>query len=188
VTSAWMCCISNLTKPSQHRTEAADPGAGPVCVAKASGTLPPVPRVLQENGRYFLAEDFPESVGKLACLLWQCRNHDQSLQLHSESGTGAEEGQPTGVLNANYIRERLKDVLHLPYDQASMHEWRLFRQESGGAQGDDLDMVQTADGIMVFIRQPSISHWSSTGHHDRTDGNRIQGRHRSFIEAFQERL
>ena len=35
---------------------------------------------------------------------------------------GLREVTEMAVLNANYVRERLKDAFHLPYDAPSMHE------------------------------------------------------------------
>ena len=41
------------------------PGSGPVCVLKHLEPFLPVPRVIEKGGQYLLAEDYPQSIGKL---------------------------------------------------------------------------------------------------------------------------
>ena len=55
----------NLHKTFSTPHGGGGPGSGPVCVTKDLERFLPVPRVIKEDDRYVLAEDFPESVGKL---------------------------------------------------------------------------------------------------------------------------
>jgi len=52
----------NLHKTFSTPHGGGGPGSGPVCVKKYLEPFLPVPRVTEENGRYMLAEDCPESM------------------------------------------------------------------------------------------------------------------------------
>ena len=99
------------------------PGAGPVCVAKHLAPFLPVPRILEENGIYSLSEDFPQSVGRLHSFFG---NFGVMIKAYayilSMGAAGLTKSSQLAVLNANYIKEKLKSVLHLPYDRPCMHE------------------------------------------------------------------
>jgi glycine dehydrogenase subunit 2 len=61
--------------------------------------------------------------GQGARLLRQLRHPGAGLQLHPQHGQAdLKTVSQYAVLNANYIKERLKDVYHLPYDRPCMHE------------------------------------------------------------------
>jgi glycine dehydrogenase subunit 2 len=99
------------------------PGAGPVCVTRELEPFLPVPRVVCENGRYRLEHDLPLSVGRVHVFHGNygvlVRAYSYILSMGEE---GLKQASRLAVLNANYIKQRLKDVLHLPYDRPCMHE------------------------------------------------------------------
>lgn len=99
------------------------PGAGPVCVANHLAPFLPVPRILEESGIYSLSEDFPQSVGRLHSF---SGNFGVMIKAYayilSMGAAGLTKSSQLAVLNANYIKEKLKSVLHLPHDRPCMHE------------------------------------------------------------------
>lgn len=112
----------NLHKTFSTPHGGGGPGSGPVCVTKKLERFLPVPRVIKENGKYSLSEDFPESVGKLHAFYG---NFGVTIKAYSyilTMGAALKEVSQLAVLNANYIKEKLKDIFHLPYDKPCMHE------------------------------------------------------------------
>jgi len=113
----------NLHKTFSTPHGGGGPGAGPVCVTKALEPFLPVPRVVEENGRYAFSWDHPQSVGKLHAfwgnfgILVRAYSYIRSM-----GGENLKKASQLAVLNANYIKERLKGTYHLPYDRPCMHE------------------------------------------------------------------
>ncbi len=113
----------NLHKTFSAPHGGGGPGAGPVAVRKDLARFLPVPRVVEKNGIYQLSEDFPESVGRVLAF----HGHFGVLlrayaYILSMGPDGLKKASRLAVLNANYVREKLKDVLHTPYDRPCMHE------------------------------------------------------------------
>ncbi|MBI9085851.1 MAG: aminomethyl-transferring glycine dehydrogenase subunit GcvPB [Desulfobacterales bacterium] len=113
----------NLHKTFSTPHGGGGPGAGPICVTRALEPFLPVPRVVRTDAGYALSEDFPRSVGKLSAFHGQVgvliRAYSYILSMGPQ---GLKKSSQLAVLNANYIREKLKDVFHLPYDRPCMHE------------------------------------------------------------------
>ena len=113
----------NLHKTFSTPHGGGGPGAGPVAVRKDLARFLPVPRVVEKNGLYRLSEEFPESIGRV--LAFHChfgillRAYAYILSMGPD---GLLDASRTAVLNANYIRVKLKDVLHLAFDRPCMHE------------------------------------------------------------------
>ena len=132
----------NLHKTFSTPHGGGGPGAGPVCVRKHLEPFLPVPRVLQENGIYMLSEDFPESVGKLHAFHGNVGILIRAYSYILSLGPELKKASQLAVLNANYIREKLKDVLHLPYDRPCMHECVFTDKYQAARKVTTLDMVK----------------------------------------------
>jgi len=132
----------NLHKTFSTPHGGGGPGAGPVCVRKHLEPFLPVPRVLQENGKYLLAEDFPESVGKLHAFYGNVGILVRAYSYILSLGPELKEASQLAVLNANYIKESLKDILHLPYDRPCMHECVFTDRNQAPQKVTTLDMVK----------------------------------------------
>jgi glycine dehydrogenase subunit 2 len=112
----------NLHKTFSTPHGGGGPGAGPVCVKKHLAPFLPVPRVIEENDSYMLSEDFPDSVGKLHAFYGNFGIMVRAYSYILSMGADLKKASQLAVLNANYVKEQLKDVLHLPYDRPCMHE------------------------------------------------------------------
>ena len=113
----------NLHKTFSTPHGGGGPGAGPVAVRKDLARFLPVPRVVESNGFYRFSENFPESIGRVLAF----HGHFGILlrayaYILSMGPDGLLDASRTAVLNANYIRAKLKDVLHLAFDRPCMHE------------------------------------------------------------------
>ena len=113
----------NLHKTFSTPHGGGGPGSGPICVLKHLEPFLPVPRVSLQNGRYRLLEDFPDSIGKLHAfhgnvgVLVKAYSYIMSL-----GAQNLKKVSQLAVLNANYIKEQLKNTFALAYDRPCMHE------------------------------------------------------------------
>jgi glycine cleavage system P protein (glycine dehydrogenase) subunit 2 len=100
------------------------PGAGPVAVKKLLEPFLPYPTVGQSSdGSYFFNYDRPQSIGKIKAYNGQFGMHVRALCYILANGPeGLKEVSEVAVLNANYIRAKLKDTYALPYDSPTLHE------------------------------------------------------------------
>jgi glycine dehydrogenase subunit 2 len=113
----------NLHKTFSTPHGGGGPGAGPVCVNKLLEPFLPVPRVIKKKGEYVLSENFPQSIGKLDTFYGHFGVMVKAYSyILSMGADGLKKASQLAVLNANYIKEQLKEVFHLPYDRPCMHE------------------------------------------------------------------
>jgi glycine dehydrogenase subunit 2 len=113
----------NLHKTFSTPHGGGGPGSGPVCVKKPLEPFLPVPRVVAENGMYVLREDFPDSIGRVQAFHGNFGVMVKAYCYIRTMGPGhLKKASQLAVLNANYLKERLKGTLHLPYDRPCMHE------------------------------------------------------------------
>jgi len=133
----------NLHKTFSTPHGGGGPGSGPVCVKKDLEPFLPVPRVVKRDGRYALDEDRPESIGRLQTFYG---NVGVMLKAYSYIRTMGAEGlkraSQLAVLNANYIKEMLKETLYLPYDRPCMHECVFSDKHQAVHHVTTLDMAK----------------------------------------------
>ena len=112
----------NLHKTFSTPHGGGGPGAGPVCVSEKLAPFLPVPRVVKEGDRYAFSDDFPLSVGKVHGFYGNFGVLIKAYSYVLTMGDALKRVSQLAVLNANYIKEQLKDTYHLPYDRPCMHE------------------------------------------------------------------
>ena len=99
------------------------PGAGPVGVNKKLEKFLPISRVVKKPDGYALSYDFPDSIGYIAPFYGNfgllLRAYGYIMMLGRQ---GLIDTTNHAVLNANYIKERLKPYYKLAYDRICMHE------------------------------------------------------------------
>lgn len=133
----------NLHKTFSTPHGGGGPGSGPVCVRKHLIPFLPVPRIIEKNKAYALSSEFPESIGKL-----QAFHGNFSVMIkaycyiRSMGPANLRKASQLAVLNANYIKENLKKVFHLPYDRNCMHECVFSDKFQNAYKITTLDMVK----------------------------------------------
>jgi glycine dehydrogenase subunit 2 len=100
------------------------PGSGPVAVKASLEPFLPYPTLsTSEDGTIHAEHERPQSIGKVKPFFGQFGMHVRALCYILANGPeGLRETSETAVLNANYIRRKLEDVYHLPYDGPTLHE------------------------------------------------------------------
>ncbi|MBK6846688.1 MAG: aminomethyl-transferring glycine dehydrogenase subunit GcvPB [Proteobacteria bacterium] len=99
------------------------PGAGPVGVTAALEPFLPIPTVERAGDRLRLDYDRPRSIGRLRSFwgnfLVLLRAY---VYLREHGAAGLSRVSELAVLNANYLRVQLRELLHVPHPQHCMHE------------------------------------------------------------------
>ncbi|RQD67822.1 MAG: glycine dehydrogenase subunit 2 [Desulfonatronovibrio sp. MSAO_Bac4] len=101
------------------------PGSGPVGVNKKLEPFLPISRVVRlDDGQFFLKYDYPDSIGYIAPFYGNfavmLKAYAYILRLGREGLLRVSEN---AVLSANYLRKKLENHLHIPYNRTCMHEF-----------------------------------------------------------------
>ncbi len=131
----------NLHKTFSTPHGGGGPGAGPVGASEALAPFIPAPTVEREGERYYLDYDRPRSIGRV-----QAFNGNFGVLVRAYAyirGMGAEglrEVSENAIINANYLRAKLRDYYHLPHERPCMHEVVLSgrRQKEHGVHARDI--------------------------------------------------
>ena len=114
-----------------HKTFAAPhggggPGSGPVGVKKDLAKFLPVPVIEKEEDKYYLNYDRKDSIGKIKNFYGNfavmVRSYAYILTMGRD---GLKKASEMAVLNANYLKENLKDYYDVPIDEICKHEFVL---------------------------------------------------------------
>ncbi|MGB3242735.1 MAG: aminomethyl-transferring glycine dehydrogenase subunit GcvPB, partial [Candidatus Omnitrophota bacterium] len=118
------------------------PGAGPVGVKTELVPFLPISRVVKKkDGTFMLNYEEPLSIGYISQFYG---NFGVMLKAYAYILLLGKEGlidvSENAVLNANYIKSKLKDYYDIPYDRNCMHEFVLSasRQAEKGVQALDI--------------------------------------------------
>ncbi len=125
----------NLHKTFSTPHGGGGPGSGPVGVMTELEEFLPVPLIETDGQSYRLDYDRPRSIGRVKAFYGNfgimVRAYAYFLTMGAE---GLKRASQMAVLNANYIKERLKGAYHLPYEGTCMHEC-VFSDKKQAAQG-----------------------------------------------------
>jgi len=115
---------SNLHKTFSTPHGGGGPGAGPVGVSETLVPFLPTPTVEKsEDGHFYLDFNHPDSIGRMRAFHGNFGVLVRALTyMRSMGPDGLRRIAQLAVLNANYIRARLRSAYHLPYDAPSLHE------------------------------------------------------------------
>jgi len=120
----------NLHKTFSTPHGGGGPGAGPVLVSETLLPFLPVPDVVKREDGYHLDSDRPDSIGRLSGFYGNVAVMVKAYAYLLTMGCdGLARLGELAVLNANYLKERLKDVYALPYDRLCKHEFVLSARE-----------------------------------------------------------
>lgn len=125
----------NLHKTFSTPHGGGGPGAGPIGVVEELKEYLPVPVIDFDGEKYFRKYDLKHSIGKVKCFYGNfgvmIRAYAYILMMGKNLKTVSEDA----VLNANYLKEKLKGAYDLPYDYTCMHEFVLSgeKQKEQGA-------------------------------------------------------
>ena len=115
----------NLHKTSSTPHGGGGPGSGPVGVRKGLEQFLPDPRVRREaDGSFTVTRDDAEALGSISATLGNYGVQLRALAYIMSLGRdGLKMAGPLATLNANYIKESLRDLYMLPLDRVCKHEF-----------------------------------------------------------------
>ena len=133
-TNAWMGQVKlgdmgvdviqyNLHKTFSTPHGGGGPGSGPVVVSSKLVPYLPIPVVVKEGTKYRLKYDLKDSIGRIkgfyGNFLVYVKAYTYLLMLGRE---GVKKVSDMAVLNANYIKARLRGYYDIPFEGDNMHE------------------------------------------------------------------
>ncbi len=129
-------CHLNLHKTFSTPHGGGGPGAGVVCCNEKLEPYLPTPILSKDsNGKYFWDYNKKDSIGKIKGYYGNFGMFVRALAYIWANGKeGLTQVSQDAVLNANYLKEKLKQFYDLPYDLECMHEFVLSgkRQKKNG--------------------------------------------------------
>jgi glycine dehydrogenase subunit 2 len=126
----------NLHKTFSTPHGGGGPGSGPVGVKDFLAPYLPKPLLKKDEEKYYWDYQRPKSIGKVHSFYG---NYGVMLRawsyIKTVGGSGLKETTENAVLNANYLKAKLKNDFELPYAEDSLHEFVLSgsRQKEEGA-------------------------------------------------------
>jgi glycine dehydrogenase subunit 2 len=113
----------NLHKTFSTPHGSGGPGSGPVGVRGALEPYLPSPRVVEESGRFRFDAQRPRSIGRVHAFWGNFGMLVRALAyIRSLGPDGLTEATEQAVLNARYLRERLKEAYEPAVDSPMLHE------------------------------------------------------------------
>ena len=114
----------NLHKTFSTPHGGGGPGAGPVGVTSKLEPYLPIPRLKKSSQGWIWSSDFKKSIGRVKGFFGNFGVFVRAYTyMNALGGNGLTKVSEMAVLNANYVKARLKAHYHLPYDgRPCMHE------------------------------------------------------------------
>ena len=115
----------NLHKTFSTPHGGGGPGAGPVAVVEKLKDFLPTPVIDYDGNKYFRNYNIKHSIGSVKDF---CGNFSVFVKAYAYilmMGNNLKKACENAVLNANYLKEKLKAYYDLPYDEPCMHEFVL---------------------------------------------------------------
>jgi glycine dehydrogenase subunit 2 len=141
----------NLHKTFSTPHGGGGPGSGPIGVKKHLEKFLPLPIVKKEKDLYTLDDNYPDSIGKIKNFYG---NFGMMVRAYtyilSMGGEGLKEASETAVLNANYLKELLKEHYTSPIDNLCKHEFIL----SGLKNNKEIPTLDIAKRIIDYGFHP----------------------------------
>ena len=141
----------NLHKTFSTPHGGGGPGAGPVGVVEKLKEFLPVPVIDFDGQKYTRKYDLKNTIGKIKEFQGNFGVLVKAYAYILMKGRKLKEASMDAVLNANYIKEKLKAYYELPYDYTCMHEFVLSgdKQKAGGVH-----TLEIAKRLMDFKYHP----------------------------------
>jgi glycine dehydrogenase subunit 2 len=133
----------NLHKTFSTPHGGGGPGAGPVGVKARLAPYLPVPQVIEDGGALRLDWDQPKSVGKVRSFIGNFAVLVKAYAyMRAYGGEGLRQVAADAVLNANYLKTRLRGVFEVASDEPSLHEFVLTTRKAKEFDVKNIDIAK----------------------------------------------
>lgn len=117
------CMHINLHKTFTTPHGGGGPGSGPVVIKSVLEPFLPKPVIYKKNKKFEFDFDRPQSIGRIRAFYGNFGMFVRAYTYIRELGAkGIKQVSEMAVLNANYVRAKLKGAFALAYEADSMHE------------------------------------------------------------------
>ena len=146
----------NLHKTMSTPHGGGGPGSGPVFVSERLVEFLPTPDVKKDGDSYYFDNDIPNTMGRVSGFYGNMavlvRAYAYIITMGSD---GLQKASEYAVLNANYLKEKLKKTYHLYYDNVCMHEFVLSAKKMKEEFG--VSALDIAKGLLDYgVHPPTI--------------------------------
>ncbi|MCD6321553.1 MAG: aminomethyl-transferring glycine dehydrogenase subunit GcvPB [Clostridiales bacterium] len=146
----------NLHKTFSTPHGGGGPGSGPVLVSERLTGFVPTPDVKKNDDGYYFEYNIPDSMGRISGFYGNMAVLVRAYAyIITMGGDGLKLASEYAVLNANYLKERLKKTYHLYYDTTCMHEFVLSMKKMKEKYG--ISSLDVAKGLLDYgVHPPTI--------------------------------
>lgn len=125
----------NLHKTFSTPHGGGGPGAGPVAVVEKLKDFLPTPTIEFDGNKYFRNYNVKNSIGSVKDFYGNFSVFVRAYAYILMLGKNLKHASENAVLNANYLKEKLKKYYDLPYDEPCMHEFVLSGEKQKHESG-----------------------------------------------------
>ena len=132
----------NLHKTFSTPHGGGGPGAGPIAVVEELTPFLPIPKLIKDdNGKYNWISDLPDSIGRLHSFFGNFGILVRAyVYIKMLGDSGLKSMTRVAIINANYLKNKLKDVYNIPFSEGTLHEFVIsgVLQKSKGVKALDI--------------------------------------------------
>jgi glycine dehydrogenase subunit 2 len=147
----------NLHKTFSTPHGGGGPGSGPVGVSSRLVPFLPAPRVEKHGEKFVMEYNKPQSIGRVKAFFG---NYSVMVRawayIKSLGSSGLRAVSENAIINANYLKAQLGDVLSIPVENANLHEI-IFNDNCTKAAG--LDTTKIAKRLIDYGMHPPTMHF-----------------------------
>lgn len=136
----------NLHKTFSTPHGGGGPGAGPVAVVDKLKEFLPAPTIEFNGEKYYRNYNIKNSIGSVKDFFGNFSVFVRAYAYILMMGKNLKQASENAVLNANYIKEKLKKYYELPYDEPCMHEFVLTGEKQKHENG--VSTINIAKALM----------------------------------------
>jgi glycine cleavage system P protein (glycine dehydrogenase) subunit 2 len=145
----------NLHKTFSTPHGGGGPGAGPVGVSERLVDFLPGPLIARKGDSYGLAEP-AKSIGRVSTFFGNFGMFVRAYAyIRRHGGAGLRANSEHAVLNANYLRVKLRDAYVVPYDRINMHEFVC----EGAIEGTGVRALDVAKRLLDYGFHPPTNYF-----------------------------
>ena len=132
----------NLHKTFSTPHGGGGPGSGPIAVVKKLAPFLPIPKLIKdENGKYNWTSNIPDSIGRLHTFFGNFGILVRAyVYIRMLGDDGLKSMTRNAIINANYLKNKLKDAYNIPFTEGTLHEFVVsgVNQKAKGVKALDI--------------------------------------------------
>ena len=115
----------NLHKTFSTPHGGGGPGAGPIAVVEKLAPFLPIPKLIKDdNGKFNWVSDIPDSIGRLHSFFGNFGILVRAyVYIKMLGDSGLKSMTRVAIINANYLKNKLKDAYNIPFTEGTLHEF-----------------------------------------------------------------